>query len=78
MRFDPQTVALIAAAVQESFPDEFEGEEEGQDEELMRPKKLRKTHNSRNRRFVNSIFTEMGIDMTRRAYRMHATSFWKL
>ena len=73
MKFDPQTIANLSATLQEAFPEEYDG----YDEELLRPKKHRKTHNFRKRRYINSIFQELGRDMTRRAYRMHADSFWK-
>ena len=58
----------------------FEEEVEDEDEAIWRPKKKRKSHNGRVRRYVNSIFQELGPDLTRRAYRMAggASSFWKL
>lgn len=73
MRLDAATQALLGRSLQEAFQEELEGEED-----VFRPKKLRKTHNHRKRRYVNSIFVELGNDLTRRAYRMHAASFWKL
>lgn len=73
MLFEPQTVANLASNLLEAFPEEYEGYEE-----LFRPKKLRKTHRFRKRRYINSIFQELGKDLTRRAYRMHADSFWVL
>lgn len=67
MLFDPRTIGYVAAAVDDIFG-----------EELTARKKRRKTHNKRSRRYVNSIFQELGAGMTRRAYRMHARSFWHL
>jgi len=41
-------------------------------------KKEQKPHRTRTRRFVNSIFYELGPYYVRRAYRMDAASFWEL
>ena len=55
-----------------------DGDEEEKDSELWPPKKKRKTHNDRQRRYINSIFKELTPPFVRRAYRMDAPSFWKL
>lgn len=80
MKFDPRTIAHLASSLQESFPEEYygAGAEEGVLSSECRNKRRRCSHSHRKRRFINSIFQELGVDMTRRAYRMHAPSFWKL
>ena len=71
-------MATITSALLEGYSEELEGDDETDPDEAWHPKKLRKTHNGRERRYINSIFKELGPHYVRRAYRMESPSFWKL
>jgi DDE superfamily endonuclease len=44
----------------------------------LHEKRVGHVHRTRNRKYVNDIFNEMGPHYVRRAYRMEPASFWKL
>lgn len=54
MRIDKQALGLFSRVAL------FEEEVEDEDDEIWRPKKKRRSHNDRVRRYVNSIFQELG------------------
>ena len=66
----PPGIAVVGEAAVNSLEDE--------DDAVKKVKQERRSHSKRKRRYINSIFAELGPDMIRRAYRMHSDSFWKL
>ena len=78
MKYSNLSMATITSALLEAYSEELEGDDETDPDEAWHPKKLRKTHNGRERRYINSIFKELGPHYVRRAYRMESPSFWKL
>ena len=72
MKLDKHALGLITVAL-------LEEDLEEDAHATWTPKKERRSHSQRVvRRYVNSIFQELGPYYVRRAYQMHAPSFWKL
>lgn len=66
-------VVMSQALMAEELPADLGIDEEEEKDETVGP-----SHRTRTRRPVNSIFQEQGPIYVRRAYRMHANSFWDL
>jgi hypothetical protein len=60
---------LVACALVASLEPELLG---------LHEKRVVSVHWTRNRKYVNDIFNEMGPHYVRRAYQMEPSSFWKL
>jgi hypothetical protein len=73
MKINPITLTSITSMLQEGFEEELERLLVAP--QLWVPRKLQKTHNERNGRYVNSIFNELGAYYVWRAYRMESLSY---
>ena len=82
MKISSLAVATIAQAlIEEEYDDLIEEEEVEDDTDLplkQAKSRVQRSHNGRKRRFINSIFTELGPYYVVRAYRMDCPAFWKL
>lgn len=79
MKLSTRALVTIASVIlEDELIDEEDTEDETEAEALWYPEKLRNSHRQRKRRYVNSIFFELGPYYVKRAYRMDQPTFWLL